>query len=179
MPPTAHDLLVTTDNISLYFTLFKTLWPYLLLGILVKSVPFIGSILRERRLAKSGIFEIDKMDGKSFEEYLGTLFTRQGYSVQQTPYQGDWGADLILSKGNVKTVVQAKRYKKSVGVRAVQEAVTAKAKYGCSEAMVVTNSTFTAQARELARANKVLLWDREKLVETMTSLNKERASNPH
>jgi restriction system protein len=60
--------------------------------------------------------------------------------------------------------VQAKRYRSSVGVRAVQEAVAAKAKYRCSEAMVVTNSTFTKQAVELARANKVTLVDREQLV---------------
>nr|WP_246386338.1 restriction endonuclease [Armatimonas rosea] len=104
------------------------------------------------------------MDGKTFEECLGAIFSRQGYAVEVTPYRGDWGADLVLVKGRVRTVVQAKRYKKSVGVRAVQEAVAAKAKYRCSEAMVVTNSTFTKQAVELARANKVTLVDREQLV---------------
>ncbi|WP_394795085.1 restriction endonuclease [Armatimonas sp.] len=104
------------------------------------------------------------MDGKTFEERLALLFTGQGYTVELTPYRGDWGADLIIRRDQTKTVVQAKRYKQSVGVRAVQEAFAAKAKYKCSEAMVVTNSTFTKQAIELARANKVTLMDREQLV---------------
>ena len=107
---------------------------------------------------------------------LAGLFARLGYRVVQTPYRGDWGADLILVKEGVHTVVQAKRYQKSVGVRAVQEAVAAKAKYRCREAMVVTNSTFTKQAVELARANWVILWDREKLIGQLLASQKTQQS---
>lgn len=155
---------VAFDPVSLIVPVLKQAWPMLLLLAGVKLLTLVPDILKGRRLAASGIHDIDKMDGKTFEEYLGALFSRQGYAVEVTPYRGDWGADLVLVKGRVRTVVQAKRYKKSVGVRAVQEAVAAKAKYKCSEAMVVTNSTFTRQAVELARANKVTLVDREQLV---------------
>lgn len=33
--------------------------------------------------------------------------------------------------------------------------------YGCNKAMVVSNSTFTKGASELARANGVVLWGRD------------------
>ena len=101
------------------------------------------------------------------------LFSKKGYRVQLTPYVGDWGADLIVSKGGVRTAVQAKRYGKKVGVRAVQEAVAAKGKYQCAEAMVVTNSFYTDEARDLARANRVALWDRNELVSAPMSIRNQ------
>jgi len=48
-------------------------------------------------------------------------------------YIGDYGANLIKRKDRVKTVVRAKRYKLKVDIKAIQEAVTAKEKYGCSD----------------------------------------------
>lgn len=73
----------------------------------------------KRRMVQSGISEIDQMTGRQFEEYVGTLFTSQGYSHKYTPTTGDYGADLILKKGQETIVVQAKRYKQTVGVKAV------------------------------------------------------------
>lgn len=61
-------------------------------------------------LRRSGIAEIDKMDGIQFEHYLGELFKKQGYKVVVTSAAGDYGADLVLEKGQNKIVVQAKRY---------------------------------------------------------------------
>ena len=134
------------------------------------GLPWFFAHRRKQRLAASGIADIDAMDGKAFEQYLEVLFTRLGYKVERTRYVGDYGADLITHKDGVKTVVQAKRYAKAVGIKAVQEAVAAKGMYGCTEAMVVTNSTFTRAAAELARANRVALWDRDRLVEALLSV---------
>jgi restriction system protein len=49
----------------------------------------------------------------------------------------------------------------------------AKGKYGCSEAMVVTNSYYTRQAEELARANGVKLWNRKDLADALLSVKQE------
>lgn len=125
--------------------------------------------IRYRRLVRSGIIDIDKMGGRTFEQYLEVLFERQGYKVERTRFTGDFGGDLVIRKDGVKTVVQAKRWTKRVGVKAVQEAVAAKGYYDCDAAMVVTNSDYTAQARELARKNKVTLWDRAKLSDELES----------
>lgn len=148
--------------------LLRTVWPFLLLaGAVFFLREILPAILERRRLAAAGIGDIDQMDGLTFEKYLSVLFARRGYAVERTPYVGDWGADLVIRKDGVKTVVQAKRYKKRVGVRAVQEVVASKGKYSCTEALVVTNSTYTAAARELAHANRVELWDRERLVKEL------------
>ena len=137
------------------------------------GLPWFFAHQKKNRLAASGIADIDTMDGKAFEEYLEVLFGKLGYKVERTRYVGDYGADLITQKDGVKTVVQAKRYGKAVGIKAVQEAVAAKGMYRCTEAMVVTNSTFTRAAVELARANRVVLWDRDRLVEKLLSIRGE------
>jgi hypothetical protein len=49
----------------------------------------------------------------------------------------------------------------------VQEAVAAKGYYDADDAMVVTNRHYTRQAIELARKNRVTLWDREQLISVL------------
>jgi restriction system protein len=131
------------------------------------------SMAENSRLRQSGIFEIDKMDGASFERYLQALFSGMGFSVEATPASGDFGADLVMSKDGVRAVVQAKRSSKNVGVRAVQEALAAEKLYRCMKAIVVSNSRYTAQAQKLAEANGVELWDRDRLVSAITSLHRK------
>ncbi len=75
----------------------------------------------EQKIKRSGIHDIDKMDGIQFEHYLKLLFSTQGYKVEVTRAAGDYGADLILRKDNKKIVVQAKRYAKNVGISAIQD----------------------------------------------------------
>lgn len=147
-------------------------WPVWVVLGLKYGIEFAIRRYEQRRLSASGIAEIDRMDGLTFEKYLENLFTRLGYRVERTRYIGDYGADLITRKDGVRTVIQAKRYKSKVGVKAIQEAVAAKGYYDCAAAMVVTNSTYNKQAEELARVNGVILWDRDRLVEALLSVQK-------
>ena len=119
--------------------------------------------------------EIDRMTGRQFEEWLARFFSR-GYDVALTPEQGDYGADLILKKGPVTTVVQAKRWSGKVGVSAIQEITAAKGYYKADSAMVVTNSFFTKEAIELARRNNVVLWDRKKLTDEILAEQAKKAA---
>lgn len=73
------------------------------------------------------------------------------------------GADVIAYKDNLKYVIQVKFYNNPVGNKAVQEVVGAIGMYKADKGVVVTNSTFTKSAIELANANEVELVDREKL----------------
>lgn len=149
------------------------MWPlWVLIGLI--GIGKLGyQLYRLRRPSKSGIAEIDQMNGQTFEIFLGTLFRRLGYAVEITRYRGDYGADLVVSKGGRRTAVQAKRWSKHVGLKAVQEAVAAKGVYDCDAALVVANREFTQQARGLARANKVELWDREELVKKLLAVQGE------
>ncbi|WP_233566689.1 restriction endonuclease [Cohnella endophytica] len=78
--------------------------------------------------------------------YLGQLFKSQGYKTEVTQAAGDYGADLVISNQTKRVVIQAKRYSKNVGLKAVQEIYTAIAHYSASEGWVVTNSDYTDQA---------------------------------
>jgi restriction system protein len=140
---------------------------------LVVAVVAIGRLVQmiyeRRRLARSGIREIDTMDGPTFEGYLGTMFRRLGYEVERVgSSRGDDGGDLVIRKSGSQTVVQAKRYGgKRVGIKAVQEANAARAMYRCAEAMVVTNTAFTQQAEALAQVAGVELVGREELIRAL------------
>ncbi|MGH0798219.1 restriction endonuclease [Bacillus mycoides] len=125
------------------------------------------------QLSMSDINEIDRMDGHQFEAYLGALFERLGYQTEVTKASGDFGADLVLYAENRKIVVQAKRYINTVGVSSVQEVAGAKNYYNAHEAWVVTNSSFSKPAYQLAKANDVLLLDRMELIRLSAQANEE------
>jgi restriction system protein len=57
-----------------------------------------------------------------------------GYEVIKTKASGDFGADLILRANDKVIVVQAKRYSKKVGVKAVQEVYASLTLYKANEA---------------------------------------------
>jgi restriction system protein len=143
-------------------------WLWLVVALVVLG-RLLHAFYERRRLARSGIREIDAMNGPTFERYLGMMFRRLGYEVERVGSTGgDYGGDLVIRKNGTRTVVQAKRYGgKRVGVKAVQEAHAARAMYRCADAMVVTNTAFTQQAEALAHAADVELVGREELIRAL------------
>lgn len=103
---------------------------------------------------------VAKMSGIEFENYLAGLLKSNGFTdISGTPKTGDQGADLIAKKNGKTIIIQAKRYDSAVGNKAVQEVVGAIRYYHGDEGWVITNSTFTKSARELAHINNVRLID--------------------
>ncbi|MEK5217717.1 restriction endonuclease [Psychrobacillus sp. FSL H8-0487] len=135
------------------------------------------SVQRSKELDKirrSGISEIDIMDGFQFEHYLVELFKSEGYSAVRTSDSGDFGADVILKKDGKKIVVQAKRYRNNVGIKAVQEVIGALNFYKAEEAWVVSNSEYTKAAKQLAQESNVKLVNRTELIERMSLLEQQK-----
>lgn len=150
--------------------------PSLIVGI---GTILVGGIVmailvqkKNKKLLQSGIYDIDNMKGEEFEEYLKLLYQKLGYNVSTTPRSGDFGADLVLKKDEKKIVVQVKRYSKSVGIKAVQEIIPAIRHYNASDAWVITNSTFTSPAIQLAKTNNVLLIDRDMLIQVILDVKR-------
>ena len=95
--------------------------------------------------------EISEMSGLEFEQLLARLLQRLSYSdIQLTPINDQGGDIICTSRKGVRTVVQAKRWKSRIGNKAVQEVLAAMLHYDCQAALVITNSTFTRSAIELA-----------------------------
>lgn len=126
-------------------------------------------IYKEYRLSKAGIREIDKMTGEQFEDRLCVLFRTLGYTVDHyaKSHRGnEYGVDIIIEKDGAKTAVQAKRYKmkEHVDNTAIEKLFAGKALVNCDHALVITNSTYTENARYAAKKLSVELWDRNELV---------------
>jgi Restriction endonuclease len=82
-------------------------WP---LWVLLGAVLVVRALLLVwdwGRLKRSGIEEIDRMDGRTFERRLAILFGRLGYQVEHVGRRGEYGADLIVRRDGKRTVVQA------------------------------------------------------------------------
>jgi len=125
------------------------------------------------KLASSGIRDIDKMDGLQFEFYLRALFKELGYKTMVTKGSNDFGADLIIKKNNKTIVIQAKRYKykRNVGIDAVQQIYTAIPYYKANKGWIITNSYYTKNAKKLASVCGIKLFDRKKLVQFIDEIN--------
>ncbi|MBO1627958.1 restriction endonuclease [Bacillus arachidis] len=147
---------------------------YITFHIVKWGIRKVREVRMLKRIAKSGIHYIDKMDGYQFEVYLKALFRELGYRPEVTKQSNDFGADLVL-KGKNRIVIQAKRYgmKNRVSLRAVQEIYAAQVYYKAQEAWVVTNSVYTRQAKELAEACHVKLIDRVELQKLINKVNPE------
>ncbi|WP_214821819.1 MULTISPECIES: restriction endonuclease [unclassified Exiguobacterium] len=127
------------------------------------------------RARLSTIDRIDRMDGREFELFLEDVFTALGYTVTVTPASRDFGADLLLETPDGWLIaVQAKRYERVVGLEAVQQIAAAVPYYQVHEGWVVTNSTFTDSAYELAAPNQVRLIARLELEELLKEAGYKR-----
>jgi HJR/Mrr/RecB family endonuclease len=132
---------------------------------------------KEERLTRESVSVLPQkfstLSGSDFENLLYRLFTAMGYAVQNTGKTGDQGGDLVANLNGQRIVIQAKCYSGTVGNAAVQEAVAAQKFYDCNKVLVVTNSSFTKEAIELATANGVELIGGGKLSELLLQNLKE------
>lgn len=106
--------------------------------------------------------EISDLTPYEFEEWVAALFSGlYGWTGKTTKKSGDQGADVVVIGPNgIGLVIQCKHYCNAVGNKAVQEVVAARALYKAQRCIVATSSIkgYTKSARELAKANDVLLW---------------------
>ncbi len=119
---------------------------------------------------KLSILDIDMMSGEEFENFIAKLFTKLGYHTRVTKLTGDYGVDIVAEKGELKIAIQAKCHVNPISNSAIQEITAGMKFYQCQRGMVVTNSTFTKSAIELARTNKIQLWDRKVLEEKISEV---------
>ncbi len=103
------------------------------------------------------------MRGIEFENFLASVFRYHGFTVSTTKTTGDQGVDLIAISQTRRWAIQVKGYESSVGNDAVQQAHTGKTHYKCTHSMVITNSSFTRSAKDLAQSVDCELIDEAKM----------------
>ena len=151
----------------------KISWFRLVLIILLFPIIFVWLIYRKIKFSKRknidsidvlNISQIDSLSGTEFENLLKDIFEKQGYGVKTTKQSHDFGADLILNKNGKVSILQAKCYSKNIGIKAIQEIISAKKHYLAEEMFVATNRYFSKEAVILASEHDVRLIDRDVLV---------------
>jgi len=156
----------------------KLEWSTKLVEQLIKQEPYHPSIpvlqanikrLEQRNRLKStlsiDLSEIEQLSGIEFENLLLDKFIAIGFKVESTPKTGDFGADLIVENSEgTRIIVQCKRFKSKVNLKAVQEVVGAMGHYAGDYGVVITNNSFLNSAIKLAESHDIELWNGDKLV---------------
>lgn len=114
--------------------------------------------------------EINYMSGAEFERFMADLFRQEGYGVEETKATGDQGVDLLLDMEGKRVAVQLKRWTGPVGNAVVGATFAGMAHYEADEGWIITTSTFTKAARELARSTGVRLIDGKELGDWLEGL---------
>ena len=108
---------------------------------------------------------VDELSGEEFEDYCVSILNQHGWDARITQSTGDQGIDIIGEINGVTAVFQCKRYLQPVGNSAVQEVIAGKNFAKAQIAAVITNSTFTKSARQLAQAANIYLLHHTELEE--------------
>ncbi|MFJ1757691.1 restriction endonuclease [Kitasatospora sp. NPDC088134] len=129
----------------------------------------VGAAARRERLAslRLSLAQLDAMDDKQFEFALRDLLLRDGIEARQVGQQGDQAADVIGQDARWgRIVVQAKHTKVGgkVGSQVMYQVKgTAQPVHRADVAVVVTNGSFTRDAKAWGDKHGIHWVDREAL----------------
>lgn len=98
-----------------------------------------------------------------FETLVSNMFTRMGLETRQTRATKDGGVDAIAFDMRPilggKVVIQAKRYKNTVGVSAVRDLYGTMMNEGANKGIIVTTSSYGPDAYDFVRDKPIELID--------------------
>jgi restriction system protein len=108
------------------------------------------------------------LNPREFESLITNLFTKMGLETRQTRPSRDGGVDCVAYDPRPifggKVVIQAKRYKNTVGVSAVRDLYGTTQNEGASKGILVTTSGFGRASFEFANGKPLELLDGSNLL---------------
>lgn len=111
------------------------------------------------------IKQIEAFSPLEFESFVAELFRKSGWTVALTKKSSDSGIDIIVKQGDIKAIVQCKRWKKNVGQPVIRDVLGAMIHEGADEAYVVTTGGFTKEAVSFCEGKPINLVDRVGIME--------------
>jgi restriction system protein len=157
--------LEAADGIKYVYRTFEK-WGVGILFI-ASFISFILSLIRRAKYnAAKTLEDIRNMSWRDFETFVGEVFRRQSYDVQETGGGGaDGGIDLVLRKGSEKVLVQCKQWRTyQVGVKIVREMYGLMVAEQADRVIIVSVGAYTKDAADFARGKPIELIDGDKLV---------------
>ena len=124
---------------------------------------------RTTNQSQTTIEDIDQMDGLEFEKFLAELYKALGYFAELTPHT-DYGIDVIITKNNIRSGIQAKCYGegRTVGVEAVNEVCGGAGVHDLQKKIIITNRYFTRQALFAAQFHSIEMINRDGLMRLLS-----------
>ena len=107
-------------------------------------------------LAEQGSHDVPD-NGHDFEHWVAAKLKGAGWTASVTQASGDDGVDVIAEQGGLRVAVQCKRFKGSVGNKAVQEVYSGMKHMQLERAVVVSTGKYTKAAQDLASTTGVVL----------------------
>ena len=110
--------------------------------------------------------------GRKLEDLVRDILEKMGFRVdQRVLYRNEFGEivgefDLLAARGNRIIAVECKNYsEKLVGLADLRSFRSKMEDAGIMEGLFVSSTGFTSRAREYAKKNGIILWDKSKLME--------------
>lgn len=138
----------------------QTLYQPARFGLAVAS-PFLFTDVEREVLAYFGRHPelLHSLPPRKFEELVASVFRQGGFEVELTPETRDGGIDIIAVRkdslaGNGLHLIECKRYMpgNTVGIGVVQRLLGVVEQHKATKGIIVTTSTFTRDALEVAQS---------------------------
>lgn len=121
--------------------------------------------------------QIRYMHHRDFEAFVADLWRKKGWNATVSPQSGDDGVDVLATRskwGCITTAIQAKKYGEETRIDKPELREYAYIKIrgeNIDEMTVVTSSSFTSGARELADKENIVLINGDDLTEEIADNN--------
>ncbi|MDR2720194.1 MAG: restriction endonuclease [Nitrososphaerota archaeon] len=124
---------------------------------------------------KENLYNFESLSNKEFESFTKWLLQELGYNIHPEKIPTIQGVDYIATKNNVKTAILTRKYPTNslVSDAAVLMAQQEKHNYQCEQAIILTTTMFSDQAKITAEKYDIELWDLQKLEEKIIEVKKK------
>lgn len=122
----------------------------------------------------SNLSAIRSMDPYDFEKLVAKVWDSQGYNTNVRQASNDKGVDVEATSGNHKILIQAKRYaaRNKIGGPDVRKYATLyQQDPDANQVIIVTTSSFTSQAKEIAAEQNITTIDGQRFISLMNENN--------
>jgi hypothetical protein len=104
-----------------------------------------------------------------FEDAIALMYKELGYTVKQTPYAGDKGIDIFISKSTLKYAVQCKQYSpgNKVSRPEMQRLLGAMLDAKTTRGIFVTTGEFANTCLEYEKNHSITLVDGQRLIDLL------------
>jgi Restriction endonuclease len=141
---------------------------------------------RRERQARKEVFTkkvrqlafLQSMDPLAFQRLIWLLYQRKGFSVTETPFSRDGGADGFIEAETGRMVLQCKRFKHDIGEPVVRDLLGTMIHNGAVHGILITTGRISNPAKDFASGKQMTLIDGSALLALIEEVRLSAADVP-